>query len=385
MGISLRTTLAVAAGLLLLSAAPLRAEDGWSLQAIATETGSYETNPLRLTHNVKPLYGSTTSPELQIRNETPIQQFLAGARIDINRFDQSTFDSEDLHGSLDFSRQMQRWSAGVSAHADYDTSRTSEISNFNLITKPVQHTGLQATPNLAFKITPVDKLALTGSVTSSHYDNRVFQDYITYAVSPSYIRDLDPNNAVLFRIDMQKYQTTRGAAVNVETVGSSIGWYGLLTPRLSGKANLGVQRYRQYGAGTVSRPWTWQYVFSGDLIFNGTKDTADLNFSRSQYPFSNGRQALLTSISLKDDHTLNDNFSVNLGGLYQSATYQSSATGSLDTLMGANGGLTYHATEHVDVGASYQYRRETLLGNTGKVEDHTMLINLTYRPKAWNL
>jgi hypothetical protein len=132
-------------------------------------------------------------------------------------------------------------------------------------------------------------------------------------------------------------------------------------------------------------PWQLQYVFSGDLNYKGQQDIADLITSRTEYPFGNGTESLLTTFQAKETHNINESFSVNVGLSYQYANYQSSATGSLDDLVSASGGLTYHATERLDVAATYQYRRETLKNIGGDATDNMVTLGLVYRPRSWSL
>src|SRR6185312_7261655 len=102
---------------------------------------------------------------------------------------------------------------------------------------------------------------------------------------------------------------------------------------------------QQYGSGAVQVPWSLQYVYASDLTFKGQQDTTDLATSRSNYPFGNGTESLLTTFSLSETHILNPNFSLTGNASYQSAHYQSSVSGDLQYLVSGSGGLTYHATE----------------------------------------
>lgn len=378
-----RLTLAGLPAAILLGSLPSHAE--WTLQTIGSESATYETNPLLLAHGAQSLYGSNTAPEIVFKDETPTRTFSSDTTVNYQYFDHTSFNTTDVHEKIGFDKKIQRWEGALPAQFDYDSTRTSELTNFNRVTKPVQHLGYSFSPDLTFEVNPVDKLGLAGYYTKSEYDKTTFQDYQSYSITPSFTHSFDPKNTGIFQIEAQRYQTVTGPNITVETVGPSIGWVAILTPRLSGKATVGVQESQQYGSGAVARGWSLNNIFSGNLDFNGQEDTSHLLFSRSQYPFNNGTEALLTSISLTDTHNINENFSLNLGGSYQYATYQASANGNFGSMLGGNGGLAYHVTQHVDLTSAYQYRRETLTGTSGTIEDHTITIGIVYRPEAWTL
>ncbi len=387
-----------ACGVLLISGAA-RADDmttpsseipgGFSMQAVGSETGVWQSNPLLQIGSHKSLYGSVTTPELLVNDKTPTSLLGADVSLVQNLFNQSSFNSTDLHDKINLNTQTQRWSAGVQEQTDYDTTRTSELfpagANGVILDEPVRHTGMSVSPNIAFSPETTDRYALNGSFSASTYDNSIFSNYQTYSVAPSYTHSFDPLNSGTISLQAQRYQTTTGAHLTDDTIGPTIGWNGILTPRLTAKATFGLQEERQYGSGTSSQPWTLQYDFTGDLIFKGEQDKTDLAASRTNYPFASGVEALLTSVSINETHDLNQNFSLNFLGSYQTASYQASATGNLDDLATVGGGLTYHATDRLDVAASYQYRYETLTNLSANAQDHTVTLGLVYHPRAWTL
>lgn len=382
----------LAAGMLMLAGGPVHAAEpaapdagGLTLQATGSETGYWSSNPLMVLQGAKSLYGSITSPELILSGITPTTRFNVDAVVNKNVFDQSTFDSTDLHLKAGISKQMQQWGWGLQEQTDYDTTRTSELTTFGTTTSPVRRLGLGLTPQISFKPAATDKLALSGSVTTAMYEKSTFTNYVIFSVNPTYTHDFDPLNSSVFGIQAQRYKATSSARTTTDTIGPSIGWAAKLTPRLTARANVGVQGARQFGAGVASSKWTLQYTFSGGIVFKGQQDIVDFGLSRAQYPFGNGTEALLTTFTIKEAHTLNPRLLLNLGGSYQSGTYQTAANGNLDSLISANSGLTFHATDHLDVTATYQYRYETLTGASGNAQDNTVTLGVVYRPQAWGL
>ena len=358
-------------------------QDGLTLQPVISQTGTFDSNPLLLLHNVQELYGSVTTPELILSDITPTKKLNLDTQVNENIYNLSEFDSTDLHSKGNLTTQNPNWSAGISEQIDYDTTRTSEPSNFGFTTQPVRHLGLLATPQITYSPLATEKLGLSATAQTSQYATSAFTDYEQFSVTPSYTHTFDPLNAGLFQFLAQEYKATQGPKNITDTVGPSIGWIATLTPRLALNATIGGQLTKQDQAGTPPTPWQANYDFSTDLTFKGEQDKTDVTATRSQYPFGNGADALLTSFSATDSHLLNKKLSLNIGINYEYADYPSVSTGNLQSLASTKDGLTYHVTDHVDITGTYQYRYETLVGVSKSVDDHSVNIGLAYHPKAW--
>ena len=368
----------------LLVSKPVLAADE-TIQAILSEAGSWESNPLMQTSGAKALYGSTTSPEMIFKDETPTLKLNSDTLINGSVFNQSSFNTIDGHETFGFTDQATpRWNYGVNAKADYDTTRSSELSSFGLTANKVfRHTGLSVSPDVSFNPTPIDQMTLKGTAALSNYEGNLFTDYNVYNVDPTYAHNFDPLNAGTFDVLIQRYATTSGPKNNTDTISPAFGWQSILTPRMTIRFGAGPQFTRL--TGSINKDWSLSYNFSGDLTYKGTVDTLDVTASRNEYPFGNGTEALSTIFGVTDKHNINDKFAVNGGLTYQTADYQSNTPLSLDTLAGGNAGLTYHATEHIDVNAAYQYRHETYTSTSATADDHLATLSLSYRPTEWGL
>ena len=347
-----------------------------------SETLSWDSNPLMLANGAKSLFGSTTSPVLILHGDTPVVHFSSDSLVSENIFNLSDFNSTDFHENLKLNKQLQEWGAAIQGKFDYDTTRTSEITTYNLNLPYVRHTGFSVAPDISYNFTTIDKLILAGSFARSTYNN-AFVDYDIFALNPSYEHNFDPMSKGVFTLQAQRYQTIGAEQSKVDSIGPTIGWVSILTPRLTAKADAGVQKSMQNATATSPSSSAWNYIFDADLSFKGQQDTADLLASRSQYPFGNGTETLLTAFSLSDVHALNPSIALNFSGNYQFAKQPPGATGvNLDAEFGGIAGLIYHAFEHWDMTAHYQYKNETLTGISGMIQDHTILLGLTYHPFA---
>jgi hypothetical protein len=361
------------------------ARAGVTLQATGNQSATWSSNPLLLTSGAKSLAGSTTSPELFFRDATPTSLVGLDARVDENVFDQSGYNSTDMHAATDLSETNARWLLGLKQNTDYDTTRTSEVAGYGTRAVSTRHLGLTENPQITYRATATDSFSLGGAVTSSRYGSHLYTDYETFSATPSYTHQIDPLNAAILSFQAQQYQTTYGPSLQVDSLGPSVGWQGKVTPRFTANAAIGAETTRQYDTGAPTGPWTWQYTYVAGLDFKGTQDTISFNTARAQFPYGNGTEALQTSFNLSESRKITPLFSLDLGGVYQISTYQVSTPGNVRSYAEGNVGFTYHATERIDIKASYSYRYETLIDTASAARDNAVMIGIGYHPKLWTL
>lgn len=352
------------------------------VQIKGSENLTWDSNPLMLPGSQKDLFGSITAPELVLTSKTPTDNFSSDTILDENIFNQSAFNSTDFHEKANLSRQMSQWGAGIQGSVDYDTTRTSEITTYGLDLPYVRHTGLSATPDISYNLTSVDKFIFSATAAKSSYDNAAFTNYEVFSFNPSYEHNFDPMNKGIFTLNVQRYQTTEGPTNKVDSIGPTVGWETLLTPRFTVKVDGGFQKSMQNSTLEVPGSSSWNYVFDADLNYKGQQNNADLIASRAQYPFANGTDTLLTSFLAKGTHAINDKIELNAMGNYQFANQPTGLSGTitLDKEYGAGGGLTYHLLQHLDATASYEYKNETLIGLPGTINDNVVLVGLAFHP-----
>lgn len=356
-----------------------------TLETDITQTGSYASNTLLSVTPVKPLYGSTTSPEFSLKAMTPASLLGLDARIDRSFFNQRTFNSTDAHTNTTLSTQNKRWFAGFVQNMDYDTTRTSETTGFGLNPLAIRHLGLSEAPQIIFNPTETDSFSLRGAITTSTYANKVYTDYTTLSFTPSYTRRLDERNTVSLLGNAQRYLTTSNSGTRVDTIGPSIGWASALSQRLQVNFSVGRQISRQIQPLVATTPWKQQSTFAGGLTFRGEQDTIKIDASRAQFPYGNGTQALQTAISGTETHNLTPRLSLNVGANYNHSTYPVSSSGTVKTLTGASTGLTYNVTRDLDLKTTYEYRHESFITTPQTAHDNAVTVNLVFHPNLWTL
>ncbi len=367
------------AGALIYVAAPAFAAS-IAFEPSISEVGAWDSNPLLLTTDAKPLYGSTTTPRLVAKSQTPTTELVGDVSVSHNVFNQKSFDSTDAHGKLFVSRRNQRFEAGARQTVDYDTTRTSELTTFGREAGVLRHLGLSFAPYASFLVNPKDKISLTGRLLVSRYDSQAYTDYNVYALTPSWSHSFTPLQTGSIFLHAQRYVTQSGFKRTVDSVGPSLGWNVLFSPRLSGRFSLGFEASQEKSPNGNEAPWQVNHVFSGVITYKGEQDTIDFSALRQQQPNSNGTQRLLTSFSIKERHAINENLFWDVFVGYQFSRSDSSAANDLKNLLTATTGLTYRATEAFDIFAKYKYRHEALTNRDDIAMGNAFTIGLTLRP-----
>jgi opacity protein-like surface antigen len=371
----------VALGVCLLWGGDILAGDNWAFEPSITQNVSWETNPLMLPGSHSTLFGSTTIPQLKISDNSPTTQINALASVNENIFNESDFNSTDLHANISIDKKLQQWEAGFIEASDYDTTRTSEISTLNINTVgSIRHFGNTFTPTISFSPTSVEKISLSGSYAVSRYDSNLFTDYHILSVTPSFQYNYNPRNTAIISFQAQRFETDTAMDATVDSIAPTLGWTATLTPAWTAKATAGYEGYRQRGDAIPSQQWKWKPVFSADLTYTGPLDTFSFDASRALQPYGNGTEFFLNTISLAENHAITPLFSANVNGSYEFAGNSNQAATNLRSLITANAGLSYHATPKLDITSSYQYRDQTLTNVSGNQNDNLFIIGLVYRP-----
>lgn len=352
---------------------------GFSGDTSITQTFSYDSNPLRLNTNEDALFGSTTSPELTLRWRSPVSIVESETRVDVNVFDDSDYDSTDLEQKLYLQRRNERWTASLRGSFAYDTTRTSEETNYTVNIPKVRTTRLTGSPEIAFKSSEQSRWVIGADATTVHYDNAAYTDYDFYMARAAYEYNIDPLNTLSFGVNGQHYEATEGAGDSSDSIGPTIGWIHVINPRLALRAYAGALATTK-NAGGGSDEDTWNYVFSGSATYRGDQDVFDFTVSRSRAPFGNGTETLLDSVSIEERHRLNELVTLKANAKYQQADYETSPGINLEHSYGGGLGIAYRITEKTEIGADYRYRREQLTNVADDIDQHMVLINLSYAP-----
>lgn len=356
------------------------------MQTAIRQSVRMDSNPLFVTTAIKPLWGSITSPELIFGGKTELTSLRSDTVFTSSNYNQSIFSSNDVSSKLDFMAKVQRWAAGIKAKVDYDSTLTSEITNFNnLSTKPVRHVAYTLAPEVSYKFLPTDRIVLGAEYSASEYEVSSFTNSEVVGMNLAYDHDFDQMNTGSFIIKAQRFRATTGSSNIVDSIGPSVGWRAILTERLTGKATMGVQMVRQKTPAITDPTWRTRLAFSTELGYKDDQNTAVLKASRSQFSFGNGSEAFLTQVSLRNAYDINEKLTVGADLSYKTADYPSNANGNLDSLATAAGTIAYHVTEHIDIAGNYQYQHESVIGRATTAHRNIAMLSIVYRPNGWKL
>ncbi len=357
-----------------------------TLEARASEAFNYNSNPLMSLNQDEAIYGSVTRGELTLNDEAPAKRLNLNVAVQQNLFNESSFTSTDLHGGVDLMKQHQRWTVNLRGLADYDTTRNSELSTTFVNVNNARHAGFEVAPQITFNPTPIDALSLSGSALTSHYDNDAYSDYYIATVTPGYRHNFNPRNAGTVSVLLRHYHAMDDSHITINSISPTVGWISTLSEQLTASLSGGAQTSQQRSRTIAEQPWTWGYVFAANLAFQGQVNRIVFLATREQYPFGNGTEPLLTTVSATGSHNISTEFTVGATASYQDATYQATTTGiGLKSLVTAGPHLVYHMTDRLDLTSSYLYRRETLINSGRTIEDHAAVMSLTFHPLAWRL
>lgn len=343
------------------------------------QIGVWDTNPLMVSRNAETVYGSTTTPELTLRSETERNEIFLSGWVDQNFFNRSRYNSTDLHGAAGFNRRNEQWEAGLKTNIDYDTTRTSEITNFGLDVGSVRHFKYEISPEIAFSPTARDKFALGASFQKSIYEGDLYSDYTNASLSPSYSRSLTPITSGVLAFQAQRYQSERDPKRRVDSVGPTLGFITKLTPQFSLRGDAGAQTSQQKGSSVTNTDWKWNYIYSTDIRYEDEQTDITIKASRQRQPFGNGTDSLLTAFTLDGKRDMNADFSINFAASYRFADYEEDPGSNLDKMATGRLGVAYHLTQELDLTGSYEYRKEWLTKNYGTAEQNLGRVGILFR------
>ncbi len=342
----------------------------------------YDSNPLRLPTGAESLFGGTSATTLTLTHATPMNAVESTSTVQANYFDDSAYNSIDWFETLRLSRDTARWQAGITGKLAYDTTRTSEITNFAQNVPDVRSRKLALAPEISFKADSRTRLKLMTSATDVSYDNNAFTDYALYTLTPSYEYKLSEQHTAHVDLRAQRYETTEGAALYSDSVGPMVGIRSSFNRSLSGGLAMGAVHVDKHGEGAGSDDRDlWNYVFRGTLRYQEAATVWDASATRAREPFGNGTETLLDTFTLNRSQQINPSLKLDAQGKYQSADYSGSPGVNLDHGLTLGGGLSYRLTEHSDLSGEYRYRDEKLTNVTGNIAQHVVMLTLAHRPE----
>ncbi|MDD3182177.1 MAG: hypothetical protein PHD48_05165 [Alphaproteobacteria bacterium] len=351
------------------------------IETSITQSGVWDSNPLRRKTDIKELYGETTAPKISIKKEQPTTSLALSAWIENSIFNQHEYNTTDFYGRLNLAKKTERLTVQLGASGDYDTTRTSELTTFGIATEAVRHSRYSMGPSVSYLLSPISEISLSGDYAKARYDAHNYVDYHTVSISPAYTRKFSEKYSGLVALNARRYESDEGIDRIVDSIGPSIGVVAKFSDRWSGDIRIGQEASRDKRADVVVRDWTWNSIYSANISFKGDQDLVRFSLSRAQQPYGNGSESLLTTLSLNGEKKVNQLFSVNGGGDYQFSGESQTESRQMDTQFSGKAGLVYHITETLGLTSSYMYKYESFMDDDSVVKQNIVRLGLTYRPQ----
>lgn len=349
------------------------------LQAIFSQRGVWDTNPMMQTKNAKSVYGSETTPEIVYINETPDTHLSGRASVTQNFFDRSEYNSTDFHAATELGKRNQRWDAKFLASLAYDTTRTSELTTFGENIRSSRHFTYALKPEAMRVLSPIARLTLSSFFEKHVYESRDYSNYTIFGLSPSYLRSLTPLTSAVVQMQVQRYQSERFPRRRVDSVGPSAGLITRLTPEITFRATGGMQASREQGRLVVEKDWKWKPIYAVDATYSDENNTAKLNATRARQAFSNGSEYLTTTLGLENSHKLSDLFTLRGSVDYRFADYNEDFGQNLDSMISGQAGLSYRLTRKLDATADYTYQWKDLTNGGGQATQNLVKLGFLLR------
>jgi hypothetical protein len=365
----------------------------FTVRTSVTEAADYESNPLLTPQGAKPIYGSISTPQVEVLASTPTQSFDLTALMNANEFNLTHYSSEDGHAVLAYSNTGAIWTEKLGATFDYDTTRSSEETTSGIEVAGIRHAAATLSPEIDYLITPRDRLSVQGSYGATRYsDTQIYTNYIQAAVAPSYTRVLNETDQLSFGLLARRFETRSGPSVQFTDEGATLEWQGQFDPRWTFDGTVGgVHRSSRYaainsvqiGGATVScganasvqvdgstvtcvgsqiaGATVWEVTYGLSAIYKGQTDGAIFSVSSTPTPLSVRTEAEVTKFSVTGSHQLTPHWELDLSLSYQFSDYGATEGPNAylqKYYLSASPKIQYHLTESLSLALSGSYRRQ---------------------------
>lgn len=345
-----------------------------------SESAIWNSNPLMLTRNVTKIWGSETDLKVGIDKDIRTATFKTNLSIKRNQFNESEYNSTDFAGFTNLGWETKRIQLGLKGRINYDTTRTSEITNFNLDVGSVRRFAFSVTPSISYTISPRSVFSIDSTWYEVDYDSDNFSDYRTLSATPSLSYQLTPLQQVFISTLFNRYESLNAEDREVDTIGPSIGWQYNFNPNFYLMASGGMHRTKFKGYAGVREKWKTSPSFSTRISYKDEQHQASLSAERTRQSYGNGTESELTTFSARERYAINKRLAVNLGANYHIADQPSNFSSSaLDNAWDTSAGLAYTINRNWDVRAGYNHREEKLKNAASSRDRDILRIGLSYK------
>lgn len=376
----------MSAAVLLAAGGAARAEN-WIVRTEGSVRYEMDDNPLMSTDEAETISGIIATPKLSLVHDTGSRLLEFGGQVEANQYDDSAFNSNDVYLDFHGRKELEASIFDLRADFDYDTARSSEILDNEVLIAGVRHTSYSVRPHFEHRFTPTETFLLDASFRSSRYDSERYTDYQTTSIKPSLSHALSEIHSLVFAVEGQRYETKTGS-VTSDNIIPSIGWTGRLSPRWQASLAGGVQYtetdYEQES--TFQRDGSeWDYYYNGSITYLGLNDRISVDFTRRPTSMSSGSQSQATTLRMNATHTVSPVLDLKLGLIYQNSERSGSISGGSSdiTFIEAAPQLVYRLTEKLNLNLLYRHREREF--GAAEASSDAVMVTLTFKPDEFSI
>ncbi len=337
----------------------------------------YDSNPLMRARNASAIIGTETTASLGYNKETRRTAIKSGVSVTRNQFNDSKFSSTDISGFTGLKLDRKRWQISLDAEGNYDTTRTSELTTFDLDIDSTRRAAYSITPSISYNISPRSFIALSGGWNEMRYDDNSLTDYRTYSMTPAFAHNISSKQQVQFSWLFNRYQSIDNTSQRVNTTGPSVSWTYVFRPYLSVKLSGSLLKTKYLGYATTTEQDDYTPTYAAVMNYTGNNHDLELSVIKSRQPYANGTESYLTTFAVQDRYMINQNVSLNFGAQYQDAKQPPVSTNDLETAWNVSAGAAYKVSRNWDLTASYKHKEETLTNDDNKADQDLVRVGLS--------
>jgi hypothetical protein len=153
--------------------------------------------------------GTVASPSFSFNASNETSSLGLNATMNLARYDDNDFNSNDINASGAWNTQLERSSIGIDLIAIRDSTTTSEIRDSGRIgAQADRHEHYAAAPSWGYQITELDSIKLRASAGTDNYgDSEAYQGYRTWDASLDWTHALGETLRAILRVTHSDYRS----------------------------------------------------------------------------------------------------------------------------------------------------------------------------------
>jgi hypothetical protein len=377
--------------------------------------------------------GTVTSPSFNVSATTETSSLALNTAIDIARYNDSGFNSNDVNLSGAWRAQFEKSSAGIDLAAVRDSTTSSEIRDSGRIgTTADRHEHYAIAPSYSYALTESDSIKLLANASKDQYHNNAYLGYRNWSGNIDWTHSLGERVRTILRASYSDYQSdertqtipvylfidlngtpfyfrTGDSQLGTRTLSRSAGGMAGFDYQLSEQHSLtflaGMSRvttdYQLQDPGSVCSsaqlysPYCGQQSDRGnsfnaeiDWSWTGEQNSLAMNLSKMDRPSSDGYPLDSWQIDSSWNHRLTElsrlTTSLSWGRNRISGSSNNSFISQTSNRDYGNAGISFNQalSEDWQLSAGFQFRYQNYTETDYRADSRVISLAIAYRPRA---